>query len=64
MKTRLTLIALAAAAFGWGFSVLAKHPDQTIRPDNPGFACQEWQSEGCTGPVGADRRFASNGLNQ
>lgn len=63
MKTRLTLIALAAAAFGWGFSVLAKQQDQMVRPHNPGFACQEWQSD-CTGSVGSDRRFASNGLNQ
>ncbi|WP_161601179.1 hypothetical protein [Neoaquamicrobium microcysteis] len=47
MTTKLILIVFAAAAFGWGFSALVEHADQTVRPDNPRVACNEWSSEGC-----------------
>ena len=47
MTFKIILIALTAAAFGWGFSALVEHADQTIRPDNPPVACTDRAGEGC-----------------
>lgn len=51
MKTKLILIALVAAAFGWGFSALVEHADQTIRPENARVACADWSGDGCVRSV-------------
>ena len=51
MKFKLVLIALVAAAFGWAFSSLVQHSDQTIRPENARLACQDWAGDGCARPV-------------
>lgn len=50
MTTKLILIVLAAAAFGWGFSALVQHSDRAIRPENARLACQDWTADGCASP--------------
>lgn len=47
MKLRLIVIALCAAAFAWGFSTLARHSEDSLRPDSARFACQDWAGDGC-----------------
>ena len=51
MKKKLLLIALVAATFGWGFSTLVERSDQSIRPENARFACQDWSGSGCARPI-------------
>jgi hypothetical protein len=48
MTIKLILIALGAAAFGWGFSAFVEHTSQTIRTDNARVACQEWSGNDCS----------------
>ena len=47
MKLKLVAIALIAAAFGWGFSMLVEHKGRSISPENARLACQEWSGGGC-----------------
>jgi hypothetical protein len=47
MTLKIILIAVSAAAFGWGFAALVEHTDKTIRPENPPVACADRAGEGC-----------------
>ena len=47
MKIRLIAIALAAAGFGWGFSALVNHADQTVRPNYASMPCDNVSGQGC-----------------
>lgn len=47
MVTKLIIIMLAAAAFGWGLSTLVHHSEQTLRPGTTPSACNEWTGSGC-----------------
>jgi hypothetical protein len=51
MKVKLIVILLAAAGFGWGFSALVQHADQTIKPENAKVACNSWSGDGCARPI-------------
>ena len=42
MTTKLIIIVLAAAAFGWAFSELVEHSGQSGAVGDPGFACNDW----------------------
>ena len=50
MKYRLILIAVAAAAFAWGFSALVEHDERTIRPEATRLACSDRTGGGCARP--------------
>lgn len=47
MTFRLTIIALGAAAFAWGFSALVQQTDVTMRTDSTRLACQDWAGNSC-----------------
>lgn len=47
MKFRLTIVALAAAAFAWGFSALVHQTDTTMRTDSTRLSCQDWAGNSC-----------------
>ncbi|MEO3386354.1 hypothetical protein [Mesorhizobium sp. CAU 1741] len=48
MTVKLIIIMLTAAAFGWGFSNLVEHSDQSMRPGMPQNTCDEWQGDDCS----------------
>lgn len=47
MTYKMILIAVAAAAFAWGFSTLVEYGDRTVRPENARLACSDWSGDGC-----------------
>jgi hypothetical protein len=47
MKFRLTIVALCAASFAWGFSTLVHQTDTTMRSETTRLACQDWAGNGC-----------------
>lgn len=49
MKKKLVLIALLAASFGWGFAALVEMSDQSLRPADTSFGCQDWPN--CSQPA-------------
>ncbi len=48
MTIKLFIIVLVAAAFGWGFSELVEQSDNTLRPENGRYACEQWSGNDCT----------------
>lgn len=47
MTTKIILILLGAAAFGWGFSELVEHSGNAIRSPDSSAACQKWNGTDC-----------------
>lgn len=49
MKTRLLLVTLLAAFFGWGFATLVSMSDRDARDGNDSFGCADWPN--CSEPA-------------
>ncbi|WP_198476461.1 hypothetical protein [Aquamicrobium zhengzhouense] len=48
MTLKILLIIAGAAAFGWGFSEIVEHSDNSIRSSqDAGLNCQDWASGSC-----------------
>ena len=48
MTTKIILILLGAAAFGWGFSSLVRHSELAIGPEGQRVACEQWAGNECS----------------
>ena len=47
MTVKIIIIALSAAAFGWGLSSLVEHSEQSLPPGVPQSTCDEWAGGDC-----------------